>query len=373
MALLTWIILPLLCGIVATIYLYHKIKNAITYLFSAKNLKFQRLLTIALSILLVIPAIKSFGMWFIIIIHFTVMLIITDIIVFFIKKIRKNNTFSNFFNAIYKTGLIAILLTAIIISYGRFNIFNVIKTSYTIRTEKNMSENGYKILMLSDLHYGVSLNNKQLQATVNRMNNEKPDFVVLDGDIVDESTTRKQMEDAFRILGNIKSTYGTYYVYGNHDKNNYTSSPNYSPETLAQTIKASGIKILEDDTISIDNSITLIGRADRVSGEFERSDISTLTANLDSKQLWIVLDHQPAEYSEVKEAGCDIILSGHTHAGQIWPLGVFSSVLHLDDLNYGMIKSNKLNAIVTSGIAGWGFPIRTEKHSEYVVINILPL
>lgn len=62
--------------------------------------------------------------------------------------------------------------------------------------------------------------------------------------------------------------------------------------------------------------------------------------------------------------GTALILSGHTHAGQILPL------FHMNDLNYGYVKESNLNEIVTSKIAGWGYLIRTEKHSEYVIIDI---
>ena len=85
-----------------------------------------------------------------------------------------------------------------------------------------------------------------------------------------------------------------------------------------------------------------------------------------------MFDHQPSDYKNVKKSGCDIILSGHIHAGQIWPAGLFASLFHFDELNYGKLQQDNFNAVVTSGIAGWEYPIRTEKHSEYVILNILP-
>lgn len=91
---------------------------------------------------------------------------------------------------------------------------------------------------------GVSMNDSQLQKVVERISSEKPDIVVLDGDIVDESTTLNQMQSAFKILGGIDSQYGIYYTYGNHDKNNYTSEPNYTVDKLADTIRENKINIL---------------------------------------------------------------------------------------------------------------------------------
>ena len=209
-----------------------------------------------------------------------------------------------------------------------------------------------------------------MEKVVERINKESPDIVILDGDLVDESTTLPQMKEAFKTLSGIHNKYGIYYVYGNHDKNNYTSKPYYTPKALAEEITKDGITILEDNVEKINNDLVLVGRADRGDGNFIRKNITALTKGLDKNKQWIVLDHQPCEYSEVKKAGGDIILSGHTHAGQILPIGLISPMLHMNDLNYGYVKEGNLNEIVTSGIAGWGYPIRTEKHSEYVIINI---
>ena len=309
---------------------------------------------------------------FIVLLHLIAFLLIADGIVIIIKKSRKNKKWSSVREKIYCKGVIAVALTIAVIGYGRYNMFHVIRTEYTLQTQKDIQTEGYRLVLLSDLHYGVSMSDGQLQKIADRISRENPDIVVLDGDIVDENTTSEQMKSAFHILGTIDSKYGIYYTYGNHDKNNYSTTPNYTAEQLAETIKRNDIQILEDDTAVINDEVVLIGRADRGYGNENRQTIFDLTSKLDKKQEWVVLDHQPADYENVKKAGCDIILSGHTHAGQIWPVGLVASLFHFDELNYGKIQRENLNAVVTSGIAGWGYPIRTEKHSEYVVLNIVP-
>ena len=119
------------------------------------------------------------------------------------------------------------------------------------------------------------------------------------------------MGSAFQILSTIDSKYGIYYTYGNHDKNNYAITPNYTADQLAETIKENSIQILEDDTTVINDEIALIGRADRGDGSADRQAISDLTSELNENQEWIVLDHQSSDYENVQKAGCDLILSGH--------------------------------------------------------------
>ena len=141
---------------------------------------------------------------------------------------------------------------------------------------------------------------------------------------------------------------------------------------MEDTITQAGIQILEDETTVINQEIALIGRADRGGRNAKRKDISSLVKELNPEQEWIVLDHQPSEYKKAENTGCDMILSGHTHAGQIWPVGLFASLFHFDELNYGEQKQGNLDAIVTSGIAGWGYPIRTFRiccGQSYIVIK----
>ncbi len=370
MMMFRWLVLPLLFSLAAVVYFYRKISGAVSYFFSGFSKRKRRMISGLTEVILILPATKAFTLWFVVFLHLIVCLVLIDIIAFIVKKVCKESKNQLLWNRIYKSCIVAVLMTAIICGYGRYNIFNVVRTEYNVAANKDIRKDGYKMVVLSDLHYGISLNDSGLQKVADRIDKEKADIVVLDGDIVDESTTKAQMKSAFSILGRIKSTYGVYYVYGNHDKNNYTAEPNYSSEQLADTITKSGIKILEDKTFTINNEVTLIGRADRGSGDMQRKDIKELVKDVDKNQELIVLDHQPADYENVKNAGGDMIISGHTHAGQIWPAGLFASLFHFDELNYGEKYVEQLHAIVTSGIAGWGVPLRTERHSEYVVINI---
>ena len=372
MMMFIWVVLPILCMVLAAVYLYRKCSGGIACFFTGWSKKRRRIAAGILTAALIVPAFRMYDSWFILLLHFTVFLLLIDAVVLVLRKAVRNGKPSIWWKKIYRSGILAVLLTAIVCGYGHYNIYQVVRTAYTVETQKAIRAEGYRLVLLSDLHYGLTLNGTQLRAVADRIDAEQPDAVILDGDLVDESTTLEGMEETFEILGQLNSTYGVYYVYGNHDQNNYTSSPNYTREQLADTIRKNGITILEDESVTLGSDLTLIGRADRGDGSFQRKEISELVASLNPEQEWILLDHQPSDYQKAEQAGCDLILSGHTHAGQIWPAGLFATLFHFDELNYGEKDVGNLHAIVTSGIAGWGYPIRTERHSEYVVIQLVP-
>ena len=97
-----------------------------------------------------------------------------------------------------------------------------------------------------------------------------------------------------------------------------------------------------------------------------------LTADLDPDKFSIVLDHQPADYEAQKEAGVDLVLSGHTHGGQLFPLMNIEDTFNLtpDDKIYGYEKRDNTNFIVTSGISDWAIKFKTGCKSEYLLIDI---
>lgn len=93
MQMITWVILPVLCLIVVAVYLYRKVKAAVKCFLPAYFLKRQRIFAGIISLLLIIPAVRIYGIWFIILLHFTVFLLLLDIVVFLIKKLKKQNLF----------------------------------------------------------------------------------------------------------------------------------------------------------------------------------------------------------------------------------------------------------------------------------------
>ena len=141
----------------------------------------------------------------------------------------------------------------------------------------------------------------------------------------------------------------------------------YTPEELCRVLTENGIQVLEDDIVEVTDNLTIVGRKD---ASVARSEMSELIFGVDKDAFVLLLEHQPVGLTENASLGVDLQLSGHTHAGQIWPTGQLSELAGVVELNYGWKKIDDFQVIVSSGIAGWGYPIRTGGHSEYVVITV---
>ena len=136
-------------------------------------------------------------------------------------------------------------------------------------------------------------------------------------------------------------------------------------------MEANGITLLQDETVLLTEDFALIGREDK--SRKNRKELSELTEDLKDGIFRLVLDHQPNQYEENGADGTDLLLSGHTHGGQIFPLNLLMGIIPFNDGTYGAYElSNGGTAIVTSGFAGWNFPIKTAAPAEYAVIDILP-
>ena len=108
-------------------------------------------------------------------------------------------------------------------------------------------------------------------------------------------------------------------------------------------------------------------------GESGRTPVAELLTDVDASKYTVVLDHQPRQYKENGEAGVDLLLSGHTHNGQIFPMNFIFDWTGVNDLMYGITGIGENGrAIVTSGVAGWGFNVKTAGKAEYAIVNVLP-
>ncbi|MCR5575493.1 MAG: metallophosphoesterase [Oscillospiraceae bacterium] len=265
-------------------------------------------------------------------------------------------------------GLCALALTAVYLAFGWSAAHRVVEKDYAFETGKSVGE-GLRIAMIADAHLGVTLDGERFAAVVEQIRSAAPDLVVIVGDFVDDDSTRGDLLAACQALGALETRYGVFYVHGNHDRGYFTSR-DFSAQELKAALTASGIRVLEDACVPLGAGYTLIGRRDR--SDAGRQSMEELTAGLDAASYWIVLDHQPNDYDAEAAAGADLVLSGHTHGGHMFPAGQLGLWMGANDFNYGATTRENTRFVVTSGVSGWAIPFKTGTRSEFVVIDIIP-
>ena len=228
---------------------------------------------------------------------------------------------------------------------------------------KNFGSSQYVIIQLSDVHVGRTIKKAFVQDLVQRTNAEKPNIVVLTGDLIDHDID-KIKED----LEPLKEIYApTYFILGNHE---YF----HGAKQIIEHIKSLGIIVMLNENILIQDeniSFNLIGFTDVIGeriGQFPM-DIDKAYKGINHSLPSIVLAHQPKSILRLKKHPCDLMLSGHTHGGQIFPFGLLVMV----DQPYlaGLYQHNaKQQIFVSRGAGYWGPPIRILAPSEISKIVI---
>lgn len=269
-------------------------------------------------------------------------------------------------------GWVAIVLSIVALLSGWYLDHHVWETKYQLITKKDVSD--IKMVMFADSHIGTTFKGKDFVKYVAEMQKENPDVAVIVGDYVDDETTKEDMIEATQSLGKLKTKYGIYFVFGNHDKGYYgPEHRGFSAGDLVKELTNNGIKVLLDESVLIDNRFYIIGRRDysvEKEKKGKRKSISELVDGLDKSKYMIVLDHQPVEFDEKAKAEVDLVLSGHTHGGQLFPFNQVGKWIKANDLIYGYEKRRNTDFIVTSGISDWAIKFKTGTKSEFVTINI---
>jgi len=171
---------------------------------------------------------------------------------------------------------------------------------------------GFRIVQLSDIHHSSFLNEAEITTAARYANELNPDLIVLTGDYISHS--RDFIEGCARALGTLRARHGVFAVLGNHD--HWTDG-----EWMASALAAAGIRVLCNESVRIERGkdyFQLLGIDDLL---VERDDLPLALAGTSRAETRILLSHNPAIIRVAARVGLDLVLSGHTHGGQIdWKL-----------------------------------------------------
>jgi predicted MPP superfamily phosphohydrolase len=223
------------------------------------------------------------------------------------------------------------------------------------------------MVMVSDLHIGYHNRRAELARWIDLINAEKPDLILVAGDIIDMSMRpimEEKMAEEFRRLNA-----PVYACLGNHEY--------YSNEPRAeQFYRDANIHLLRDTAVWVGN-LLIIGRDDRTNRRRKSlaqlvKDVSTMSAEAPAHRsqdpFTILLDHQPYELEKSEQVGIDFQFSGHTHHGQVWPISWITNAVY--ECSFGEHQRGATRYYVSSGLGIWGGKFRIGTRSEYVVATI---
>lgn len=247
--------------------------------------------------------------------------------------------------------------------YGTFNARNPVITPYEIESDRQAGElRNLKIAMVSDTHYGEVINDQGLHKMGQMINELNPDLIVFAGDITDGNIVGDEAQRLINVFSELDAKYGIYAVPGNHDRWARNNSD------LAGRFQEIGITVLKDEVIKVEDSFYIIGRDDPGWGNRSRKGLEELMKNVDSSFPIILLDHQPIDIQKAQENKISLQLSGHTHAGQVFPSNLITGRIY--ELDWGLLKKESYHLIVSSGFGTWGPPLRIGNNPEIVSITI---
>ena len=346
---------------VDTILLRIIVIGAVT--FSALSLFFFFLLSERMSV----PAASFFHTlgvsWLIVLAYLLIAFLLIDIVKlanylfnFVDKEVIRRFTHTNWKTLAVILGSITLLL----IYANRVYEYKV-RVHLVIETEKwDENVQPIRIVGISDVHLGYTINMRELTQWVELINNENPDIVIIAGDFIDNSIRPLDYFQLDALLRQINAPMGVFAALGNHE---YITGIKAS---LA-FFERSNITVLRD-SVAIFENLQIIGRDDY--SLRNRKTIEQLTENLDFSKFTILLDHQPFHLDDAVRASVDFQFSGHTHRGQIFPFTLIVEAMY--ELAHGYMKRRNTHFYVSSGLGIWGGKFRLGTQSEFVVIDIKP-
>jgi len=196
---------------------------------------------------------------------------------------------------------------------------------------------------------------------VNQVNALHPDLVVITGDLMDENADRMlELADSIR---QIKCPFGVFAVTGNHDY--YAGA-----EQIIRHAAGLGVRYLTNEKVVLSNGLILYGINDPTAAEYgqESPPFEKIIGPEARQSPAVLFYHQPKQFEKAEALGVDLMLSGHTHKGQIWPMSHISRLIY--PFQTGHYARGRSHLYVSRGIGTWGPPMRLASRPEIVRIRL---
>ncbi|MEY9092852.1 metallophosphoesterase [Paenibacillus sp. RC84] len=260
------------------------------------------------------------------------------------------------------TGSVVLVILIVLLAKGYWNAWTPIVRTYRARVGKRAGRlRQLRVAVASDIHLGNIVGKRHLARLVKAVDAMKPDLILLPGDLIDDSIEPYIRNGMSEVMKQLQAKYGVYAVLGNHE---YYGG--HIEEHIRQ-MESIGIRVLRDETVSVEDAFYIAGRKDKTAESFEtggRMAVDRLLSGLDPSKPILLMDHQPYHFDKAAAAGADVLLCGHTHRGQFAPNHWITG--RLFELDWGYMLKEKMHVVVSSGFGTWGPPIRIASRSEVI-------
>jgi predicted MPP superfamily phosphohydrolase len=220
---------------------------------------------------------------------------------------------------------------------------------------------GFCLVQLSDVHLGPFTSERRLRRIVERVNTLAPDLVVITGDLADEKPAH--LAEAMLLLGHVRARHGVLAVPGNHD---------FFAGIDVGGRGAGSIHFLRNERVTVAGAIDVYGIDDDPAAARTRGSRTPRFEEVIGPEVRqrasIVLFHQPLGYPRLAEMGVGLVLSGHTHGGQLWPVSWLGRWLY--PYNAGHYQIGESHFYVSRGTGTWGPPMRLGVPPEIVRLHL---
>lgn len=359
-------------------WLRFKVPFAVVYFFMALSPVIAFLLPKS-AVAIVIRRISTY--WIGIMLYSLLYVVLFDLLRLIAKHTKLKNTLLFSRGSGISIGSVVVACAVATCLYGIFNARNIKVNEYSVTVNKSCgSDKHLKAVLVADLHMGYAIGVDHITNMVEKINQQDADIVIIAGDIFDNSYDGMDDPEGIKAqLKSIKSKYGVYAVYGNHDIDEkilmgFTfdwGGKQLHSEKMTNFMKECNIKLINDESVLINDEFYLVGRRDTDKPGTEdgtRAEISELTKDLDKTKPIFVLSHEPDELQKTADAGADIDFSGHTHDGQLFPGNLTIGLFWENPC--GMIKKDNMYSIVTSGVGVYGTFMRVGTDAEICSVDI---
>lgn len=359
-------------------WLRFKVPFAVVYLFMALSPVIAFLLPKS-AVAIIIRRISTY--WIGIMLYSLLYVVLFDLLRLIAKHTKLKNTLLFSRGSVISIGSVVVACAVATCLYGIFNARNIKVNEYSVTVNKSCgSDKHLKAVLVADLHMGYAIGVDHITSMVEKINQQDADIVIIAGDIFDNSYDGMDDPEGIKAqLKSIKSKYGVYAVYGNHDIDEkilmgFTfdwGGKQLHNEKMTNFMKECNIKLINDESVLINDEFYLVGRRDTDKPGTEdgtRAEISELTKDLDKTKPIFVLSHEPDELQKTADAGADIDFSGHTHDGQLFPGNLTIGLFWENPC--GMIKKDNMYSIVTSGVGVYGTFMRVGTDAEICSVDI---